>query len=116
MKKHLCILLALAGMLLPLQAHAADARALTSISDSSVNFASAETLTTAKETRRYLFIQNIGTTYIWVNYGGTAAANTAGSLRLAPYDSLTFEGDTVVRSSVSVISETSAGKITAYEG
>lgn len=112
---HAFILLGL--LALPLSpAGAADSRTLVDISEASVSEVAAEQLVAANKARRYLFIQNIGSTYVWINYGGTAAVATAGSFRLAPFDSLTFEGDTLTRDAISIISQTSAGTVTAYEG
>lgn len=109
-------LLVLAFLAWSLPAFAGDVRTLADKSSGSVSTSSAATLAAKNVQRHYLFIQNIGASNIWVSFTGTAAANSPGSLKLATGDSITFEGDTIVKNAVSIIAETTTGSVTAYEG
>lgn len=116
MKKLFSAVFLAAALTISTSALAVDSRTFVDKSDSSVSSSTAETLMAANINRRFLFIQNIGTTSVWLSYGGTAAVDTAGSFELLPGQSLTHEGDTSPRNAISILSETSAGKVTAYEG
>lgn len=116
LKSYVLAFVVCALLAIPHQVMAGDVRTLTDRSSGSVSTSVAATLMAANNQRHYLFIQNIGTDNIWINFTGTAAVSTAGSFKLSAGASVTFEADTVVKNAVSIKAETTTGKVTAYEG
>lgn len=72
----------------------------------------------ARASRKYLMCQNIDTTNVedvWLNIGTTAAANTAGSIRLVSGAAVTFDGTWVPTDAIQVVAATTGHKITCKE-
>ena len=79
----------------------------------------AQSAASSNTSRMYLMCQNIDTVNtedLWLNPGGTAAANTAGSFRLPSGASVVFEGTFIPTSAISVIAATTGHKYTCKEG
>ena len=74
----------------------------------------AQTASAAKN-RYYLLLQNIAASDLWVNFGAVAAVATAGSIRLAQYDSIVMEQGFVSNDSISVIGPTTGQAFTLKE-
>lgn len=78
----------------------------------------AQNAAAANTGRQYLLIQNLSSEVMWVNaWGGTAAASTAGSIRLAADGGYAeWYGDRIPTGTVSVVAATTGSKFTCLEG
>lgn len=65
--------------------------------------------------RRYLFVQNVSSGRLWVNFAGTAAVQGQPSILLEPGDSLVMESSFVVVDDVTIIGATTGQAFTAKE-
>lgn len=75
----------------------------------------AQTLAAANSSRKYLFVQNLSSENLWINFT-TAAAQNQPSLRLAPGDSFVMEDLFVSTEAVSIIGATTGSAFAAKEG
>lgn len=64
--------------------------------------------------RRYLVVQNISDTTMWLNFGATATAND--SVQLLPGGSITFNGSWVPGDEVHLLCSTAGKKFVCKEG
>jgi hypothetical protein len=89
--------------------------AFTDISGTITAGGTAQTISAASLTRRYLLIQNVDPDEdMWVDFGVDAVEDQP-SIRLAPYGSIVFENSFVPSQAVSVIATTTAHPFTAKE-
>lgn len=75
----------------------------------------AQTLAAANANRRYLFIQNLSSSELWINFT-TAAAQSQPSIRLDAGASFTMEGSFVSTELISIIGSTTGQAFSAKEG
>lgn len=75
----------------------------------------AQQLAASNSSRKAYFIQNIGTADLWLSLVGTAAADSAGSIKLAPSAALAASTPFVSTQAISIIGATTGQKFTAYE-
>lgn len=74
----------------------------------------AQTLAAVNSTRRYLFIQNVSTSDLWINFT-TAAAQTQPSFKLIPNSSFVMEGAFITSEAVSIIGATTGQAFVSKE-
>ena len=75
----------------------------------------AQDLMDANIGRRYLFIQNISTGDLWINFGVTAVADQP-SIKIPAGASFVMEGTVVFGDLISIIGATTGQKFVAKEG
>lgn len=95
---------------------------LTNLSDDITSGGTAQVLAAAKTDRRYILIQNISDTVLWVNFGGTAAADSTSIMlsaasATAAGGSVEFGSHTGVcpNTAISIIGATTGKKFVALE-
>lgn len=74
----------------------------------------AQVVMVENEYRNYLFMQNVSSGDLWINFGATAVASQP-SIRLVPGDSFTMEQSFVSVESVSIIGATTGQAYSARE-
>lgn len=74
-----------------------------------------QVLAAANATRNYLFIQNISTDVLWVDFG-VAAVQDQPAVKLCPESVFVMEGGFVSTDSINIIGPTTGAKFVAKEG
>ena len=76
----------------------------------------AQTLMAANPNRKYLYVQNVSSNLLWINFGSSAVQDEP-SIKLMPdSDAFKLDAKSIVTALVSIIGATTGQKFTAKEG